>query len=78
MKVDDLGNMMPNVVRDTNDRLAMFCQTELANLRWITRCCPEIELNHSLGSSFTSRPMLKVVSQDDGEDGRSVRRVDVV
>jgi len=43
MKVDDLGNMMPNVVRDTNDQLATFCQTEIASLRWFTRHCHETE-----------------------------------
>ena len=35
MKVDDLGNMMPNVVRDTNDPFAMFCQTGLLILHCV-------------------------------------------
>lgn len=52
MKVDDLGNMMPNVVRNNNDPFAVFRQTNFQVHAVFVRRCHELKYDHTLGELF--------------------------
>lgn len=74
MKVDDLGNMMPNVVRDTNDSFVMmFCQSGHQIFCIVSaRRCHNLERNLTRGVLCGAYPTWAIVLQNDGEYGRSV------
>lgn len=55
MKVDDLGNMMPNVVRDNNDPFAVFCQTNFQIYAVFTRHYHEFKYIALSVDSFDSQ-----------------------